>query len=66
MNSLKQDVAGANFVLVSCDICIIKANLVYIDRHLLARNLNKYVALKQICLLGENNNTSAIYNNYYK
>ena len=41
MNSLKKDVAGANFALVSCNICIIKANLVYIDRHLLTRNLNK-------------------------
>ena len=41
MNSLKKDVAGGNFALVSCNICIIKANLVYTDRHLLTRNLNK-------------------------
>ena len=41
MNSLKQGVAGANFAPLSYNICIIKANMLYIDRHLLTRNLIK-------------------------
>ena len=38
---VKQGVAGVNFEPVSYNIFVNKANMIYIDRHLLTNNLNK-------------------------
>ena len=38
---VKQGVAGVNFEPVSYNIFVNKANMIYIDRHLLTKNLNK-------------------------
>ena len=38
---IKQRVAGANFAIVSYNICIIKPNMFYIERHLLTMHSNK-------------------------